>query len=405
MKTIAAAEFKAKCLALINRVHGEGESITITKRGRTVARPRPRRRRRAPVAARAGHAAKIRGTVPPQPSTRATSTPSVDGQSRSWTRTPGIWWVEGNRQLPDGFGTRSIACHATSARTSPPSVSGKSRCSSSGVGSRSASPSRSGWRRPPHAESGTLSCRYRPRSLRRRRPCRRAFIGILGPADRRELPRARSSPAHPRRPHPSLSAGEPLERPALSHASNCSRCQAVNRERRPGQAGGGRKVCELRDWPPRLDRLARRLNSSRCSSRRRPGTTASARRRLRRHRPRWPAGRGRLYVARWSDEIRIVDIALLPRLLQPRPGDDAGARAPGGRSRRQPEAAAHPRRAFQSRAAALRAPRVPSDCRQRCLLVHGVAGDEECTVKFGIWNEEFGMRSRAFKRRPASRVH
>ena len=38
MKIIAAAEFKAKCLALIDRVHDEGESITITKRGRTVAR-------------------------------------------------------------------------------------------------------------------------------------------------------------------------------------------------------------------------------------------------------------------------------------------------------------------------------------------------------------------------------
>lgn len=38
MKTMAAAEFKAKCLALIDRVHDEGEAITITKRGRTVAR-------------------------------------------------------------------------------------------------------------------------------------------------------------------------------------------------------------------------------------------------------------------------------------------------------------------------------------------------------------------------------
>jgi prevent-host-death family protein len=38
MKTVAAAEFKAKCLALIDRVHDEGESITITKRGRIVAR-------------------------------------------------------------------------------------------------------------------------------------------------------------------------------------------------------------------------------------------------------------------------------------------------------------------------------------------------------------------------------
>jgi prevent-host-death family protein len=33
-----AAEFKAKCLALLDRVHHRGESITITKRGRVVAR-------------------------------------------------------------------------------------------------------------------------------------------------------------------------------------------------------------------------------------------------------------------------------------------------------------------------------------------------------------------------------
>ena len=38
MKTMAAAEFKAKCLAVIDRVHEEGEPVTITKRGRTVAR-------------------------------------------------------------------------------------------------------------------------------------------------------------------------------------------------------------------------------------------------------------------------------------------------------------------------------------------------------------------------------
>ena len=35
---IAAAEFKAKCLALIDRVRERGEPITITKRGRVVAR-------------------------------------------------------------------------------------------------------------------------------------------------------------------------------------------------------------------------------------------------------------------------------------------------------------------------------------------------------------------------------
>jgi prevent-host-death family protein len=35
---LAAAEFKAKCLSLLDRVHDRGESITITKRGRVVAR-------------------------------------------------------------------------------------------------------------------------------------------------------------------------------------------------------------------------------------------------------------------------------------------------------------------------------------------------------------------------------
>jgi prevent-host-death family protein len=35
---IGAAEFKAKCLALIDRVRDRGEPITITKRGRVVAR-------------------------------------------------------------------------------------------------------------------------------------------------------------------------------------------------------------------------------------------------------------------------------------------------------------------------------------------------------------------------------
>jgi prevent-host-death family protein len=35
---IGAAEFKAKCLALIDSVRERGEPITITKRGRVVAR-------------------------------------------------------------------------------------------------------------------------------------------------------------------------------------------------------------------------------------------------------------------------------------------------------------------------------------------------------------------------------
>ena len=36
--TLPASEFKAKCLALIDRVRERGEPITITKRGRVVAR-------------------------------------------------------------------------------------------------------------------------------------------------------------------------------------------------------------------------------------------------------------------------------------------------------------------------------------------------------------------------------
>jgi prevent-host-death family protein len=35
---LSATEFKAKCLALIDRVHEDGEAIVITKRGKVVAR-------------------------------------------------------------------------------------------------------------------------------------------------------------------------------------------------------------------------------------------------------------------------------------------------------------------------------------------------------------------------------
>ena len=33
-----AAEFKAKCLAILDRVYRHGETVTITKRGRVVAK-------------------------------------------------------------------------------------------------------------------------------------------------------------------------------------------------------------------------------------------------------------------------------------------------------------------------------------------------------------------------------
>lgn len=35
---ITASDFKARCLALIDRVHDRGEPVVITKRGRVVAR-------------------------------------------------------------------------------------------------------------------------------------------------------------------------------------------------------------------------------------------------------------------------------------------------------------------------------------------------------------------------------
>ena len=80
---------------------------------------------------------------------------------------------------------------------------------------------------------------------------------------------------------------------------------------------------------------------------------------------------GRLYVARWSDEIRIVDIALLPAccnrglvttLVRALQAEAAASRKPRLRaSRYGGQAAAHPRRTLQSRAAALRTPRVPTD--------------------------------------------
>jgi prevent-host-death family protein len=38
---IAASEFKARCLAILDRVHDTGEPVTITKRGRVVATLQP----------------------------------------------------------------------------------------------------------------------------------------------------------------------------------------------------------------------------------------------------------------------------------------------------------------------------------------------------------------------------
>lgn len=47
MPTIQASEFKAKCLALMDRVARTGETIVITKNGKPVAELRPHRPPRA----------------------------------------------------------------------------------------------------------------------------------------------------------------------------------------------------------------------------------------------------------------------------------------------------------------------------------------------------------------------
>ncbi len=50
MTTLSASEFKAKCLAIMDQVQRTGEMISITKRGREVARlvpgPNPKRRQK-----------------------------------------------------------------------------------------------------------------------------------------------------------------------------------------------------------------------------------------------------------------------------------------------------------------------------------------------------------------------
>jgi prevent-host-death family protein len=49
-KMIGAAEFKAKCLAILDEVQASGESITITKRGKPVATVSAVAEKTAPVA-------------------------------------------------------------------------------------------------------------------------------------------------------------------------------------------------------------------------------------------------------------------------------------------------------------------------------------------------------------------
>jgi prevent-host-death family protein len=49
MPTIQASEFKAKCLALMDRVARTGDTIVITKKGKAIAELRPHRPPRPPT--------------------------------------------------------------------------------------------------------------------------------------------------------------------------------------------------------------------------------------------------------------------------------------------------------------------------------------------------------------------
>lgn len=58
METMNASDFKARCLAILDRVHATGERVVILKRGRPVAELGPARR------AEAGYPqSELKGTV------------------------------------------------------------------------------------------------------------------------------------------------------------------------------------------------------------------------------------------------------------------------------------------------------------------------------------------------------
>jgi prevent-host-death family protein len=62
---IPAGEFKARCLQFLDTVADSGEPLTITKRGRPVARPVPRPAAAAPFGALAGSVREQRDLVAP----------------------------------------------------------------------------------------------------------------------------------------------------------------------------------------------------------------------------------------------------------------------------------------------------------------------------------------------------
>lgn len=62
-ETIAAGEFKAKCLALLDEVEETGKEIVITKRGKEVARLVPVERKPEEIFGRLKGTGKIHGDI------------------------------------------------------------------------------------------------------------------------------------------------------------------------------------------------------------------------------------------------------------------------------------------------------------------------------------------------------
>ena len=115
--TIAAGEFKARCLALLDRVAATGEALVVTKRGRPVARVVP---------ARAPNPPSLRGSVdgsrrPGSPGSRPVGRgPVIVLDTHAW-----IWWASeparlGRRgraaiEISDQIGIPAVCCFEVAA--------------------------------------------------------------------------------------------------------------------------------------------------------------------------------------------------------------------------------------------------------------------------------------------------
>ena len=186
----------------------------------------------------------------------------------------------------------------------------------------------------------------------RRRPAHRCVDGGSGAGPRRRRPAAQQPAAVPdvlllhraagRVPAARLTQSDALVGPdAALTLRPTARRQAVSLE---GLRQHARRELAAVAWTDE-----QKAAFVRCSSRPRPSTTGE-------HYPgtsfdvilstAQPAGR--LYVARWTDEIRIVDIALLPEFCNRGIGTTL-LRQLQAEARRGRQAAAHPRRALQSR--------------------------------------------------------